>query len=99
MKSPSLLCFIFLLSALIAQAQNPKYNDSLAKALGADEYGMKKYTLVILKTGPNTGTSKATTDSCFSGHMANMEKMVAAGELIVAGPIAKNEKTYRGIFI
>lgn len=28
-----------------------------------------------------------------------MGKMVEAGKLIVAGPIGKNEKSYRGIFI
>ncbi len=82
-----------------SRAQNSNYNDTLAKRLGADDYGMKKYVLVLLKTGSNTGAGKAFTDSCFRGHMENMEVMVKTGKLVVAGPLGKNEKTYRGIFI
>ena len=80
-------------------AQNPAYDAELATRLGADDYGMKKYTLVILKSGNNDTTDKVYIDSCFRGHMSNMEKMVDLGKLVVAGPIGKNEKSYRGIFI
>jgi len=75
------------------------YDSTLAKKLGADEYGMKSYILVILKTGPNTTTNKTFIDSCFGGHMSNMQTMVKQGKLIVAGPLGKNDKSYRGIFI
>jgi uncharacterized protein YciI len=54
---------------------------------------------VILKTGSNTTTDKAFIDSCFSGHMANIVRLVNEGKLIVAGPLGKNDNTYRGIFI
>ncbi len=94
-----LLLTALLLISKFAWSQNPNYNDSLAKKLGADDYGMKKYVLVILKTGSNTSTDKSYIDSCFRGHMKNMEVMVKAGQLVVAGPLGKNEKTYRGIFI
>jgi len=80
-------------------SQNPNYDQELATNLGADEYGMKSYTFVILKTGSNKSTDKAFVDSCFRGHFENMNRMVENGKLIVAGPMAKNEKTYRGIFI
>ena len=80
-------------------SQNPNYDQELATKLGADDYGMKSYTFVILKTGPNNSTDKAFVDSCFRGHFENMNRMVENGKLIVAGPMAKNEKTYRGIFI
>ena len=92
----SLLC---LGSEAVAQKTKTAYNDSLAQALGADEYGMKKYVLVILKTGSNPSKEKHFVDSCFAGHMSNMDVMVKAGQLLVAGPIGKNEKNYRGIFI
>lgn len=82
-----------------AQTSNPKYDSLLAKKLKADDYGMKAYVLVILKTGSNTTTDKKVTDSCFKGHMANIEHMVETGKLCVAGPLQKNEKSYRGIFI
>ena len=32
---------------------NPKYDKILADKLGGDDYGMKSYFLVILKTGSN----------------------------------------------
>ncbi len=96
-----ILSLLFVLSALCvnAQANNPKYNKTLADSLGADEYGMKLYTLVILKTGSNKTTDEAVIDSLFTGHMANITRLVNSGKLIVAGPIMKNDKTYRGIFI
>lgn len=78
---------------------NPNYNADLAKKLGADDYGMKKYVLVILKTGSNNSTKKEEVDAAFSGHMENMGKLVKAKKLIVAGPLSKNERNYRGIFI
>jgi hypothetical protein len=82
-----------------AQSANPKYNKALADSLGSDDYGMKSYVLVILKTGTNKTTDKATIDSLFRGHMTNITRLVEAGKLIVAGPLKKNERSYRGIFI
>jgi len=76
-----------------------KYDVRLAKKLGADEYGMKSYVLVILKTGTNTTTDKQTLDSLFRGHMDNIQRLSAQGKLIIAGPMKKNPNNYRGIFI
>ena len=86
-------------STAIGQKINPVYDSVLAKSLGADDYGMKGYVLVMLKTGSNTTTDKAFIDSCFSGHMANIGRLVETGELVVAGPLGKNDQSYRGIFI
>lgn len=99
-----LTIFSLLLSlAFAVNAQdkkpNPNYDAALAKQYEADDYGMKMYVLVILKTGSNTSETKAKTDSLFAGHMENMGKLVKINKLIVAGPLAKNDKTYRGIFI
>ena len=91
-----LTCFI---SFGNAQKSNPKYDAELAKKVGADDYGMKSYIFVILKTGTNTSTDKAEVDKAFAGHMTNMNTMVEAGKLVVAGPIGKNDRDYRGIFI
>lgn len=82
-----------------SQKPNPQYNKALADSLGGDDYGMKKYVLVILKTGPNDVQNKSERDSLFRGHMNNMNRLVTAGKLIVAGPLQKNEKNFRGIFI
>lgn len=86
---------------LLAQDKkvNPKYDEKLAKHYEADDYGMKMHVLVLLKTGSNTTESKAKTDSLFAGHMANINRLVAEKKLLVAGPLVKNDKNYRGIFI
>lgn len=76
-----------------------KFDKRLAKKLGADEYGMKSYVLVILKTGETTISDKQQRDSIFAGHMQNIGRMADAGLLVSAGPIAKNERQYRGIYI
>lgn len=78
---------------------NAQYDKVLADSLGADEYGMKLYVLVVLKTGINKTEDKQLVDSLFRGHLNNIGRLAAAGKLTVAGPLMKNEKTYRGIFI
>ena len=82
---------------LLAQPGN-SYNKALADSLGSDEYGMKMYVLVVLKTGSATFDKKIT-DSLFNGHMANIARLASEGKLVVAGPLKKNDKNYRGIFI
>jgi len=78
---------------------NPNYDQILAEKLGGDEYGMKSYFLVILKTGRNTTTDKELINQSFRGHLDNINKLAEEGKLIVAGPLSKNENNYRGIFI
>jgi uncharacterized protein YciI len=78
---------------------NPKYNKTLADKLGGDDYGMKSYFWVILKTGTNKTTDKELINASFRGHMDNINRLVEEGKLIVAGPLGKNENNYRGIFI
>lgn len=78
---------------------NPNYDKKLADKLGADTYGMKRYFLVILKTGTNQTTDKELINESFRAHMVNINRLVEEGKLIVAGPLAKNELNYRGIFI
>jgi uncharacterized protein YciI len=96
-----LILSVFLISvcSAIAQTNNPNYDSTLAKSLGADDYGMKKYILVILKTGDNKTDDKDFISSSFRGHLDNINKLVDEGKLIVAGPLSKNDKAYRGIFI
>jgi uncharacterized protein YciI len=90
------MCFSFQ-----AKAQNEEvdYDKALADSLGADDYGMKSYILIFLKTGSNIIEDKAVTDSLFRGHMATINKLAKEGKLVVAGPLQKNDKTYRGIYI
>ncbi|SUJ26929.1 YciI-like protein [Sphingobacterium spiritivorum] len=78
---------------------NSNYDALLAEKLGGDAYGMKKYILVILKTGTNTTTDKTFINESFRGHLQNINLLVEQGKLIVAGPLGKNTNNYRGIFI
>lgn len=95
----TLLFSLTFQNSLLAQTESAKYDKNLADSLGADEYGMKMYVLVILKTGTNTIDNKKFIDSVFQGHMTNIGRLAKEGKLIVAGPIKKNDKSYRGIFI
>ena len=98
MKSYRLIISLICLS-IFTIGYSQKYDAGLAKKLGADEYGMKSYMLVILKTGTNTTADKLVLDSLFRGHMNNIQRLSDQGKLIVAGPIRKNVNNYRGIFI
>lgn len=88
---------LFSLSELTAQTK-PVYDSTLAKKLGADEYGMKSYIMVLLKTGTYKAKDKKESDSLFRGHMDNIISLANAGKLALAGPFGKND-LYRGIFI
>jgi uncharacterized protein YciI len=100
MKHPFIILVLILsFSFSFAQKTNPNYDPELATKLGADDYGMKSYVFVMLKSGKNQSTDKVLKDSCFVGHMNNINRLVENKKLIVAGPMEKNEKSYRGIFI
>lgn len=104
MKSRTLLIVGLLLSALsFAQekkADKPKYNQELATSLGADRYGMKPYTIVMLTTGTAKIEDKAKMGELMKGHMTNIGKLADEGKIVVAGPfLEKNKENYRGMFI
>ncbi len=85
-------CFLVLFFQLSLSAQK----DSTKAAPK-----IKKFWLVVLKTGPQ---DKVITDSAerakiFAGHFANMERLHKEGILKVAGPFGKNDFTWRGLFI
>ena len=100
----AMFSFIFPFACLIlfqhANAQDTNNYDSiLAKKLNADDYGMKTYTLVMLKKGAVDITDKKTRDSIFNGHMSNIKRLALENKLILAGPMGRNEKNYEGIFV
>ncbi|WP_337084998.1 YciI family protein [Elizabethkingia anophelis] len=101
MKTKIFLTGITVLLTVFIQAQTQSaYNEKLAKELGADKYGMKKYMFIILKSGKTELTDKAKRAELIKGHLTNIGKLAEAGKLIVAGPfLEKNDKNYRGIFI
>ena len=91
---------VLLSICMKASAQtNDSYDSTLAKKLGADEYGMKHYVFVILKTGSANITDKNKLDSIFRGHLANIHRLADRGELALAGPFGNNSNNYRGLYI
>lgn len=83
----------------VGQITNPNYDSTLVKKLGADNYGMKMYVFVILKSGNNTTTDQHFIDSCFAGHLKNIQRLSDQKLIVVAGPFGENENDFRGLFI
>ena len=98
------VCTVCLsLLAVTAAAQRPtnaaaSYDPELAKALGADDRGMRGYVLVILKTGPTKIAAGPERDEMFKGHFANINRLATEGKLVVAGPLDGVDGR-RGLFI
>jgi len=90
---------IILVISVSAQTQNPNYNNVLADSLNADDYGMKSYIFVILKTGTGKIDDKKERSEIFRGHLDNISRLVKEGKIVVAGPFMTNNKSYRGLFI
>ncbi|MCP2027711.1 uncharacterized protein YciI [Flavobacterium sp. HSC-32F16] len=99
MKKSILILLFLIYNFGFSQKTEAKFDESLAKSLNADEYGMKKYVFCLLKSGTNTTASKEETKKLFEGHMANINKLVEEGKLVVAGPFMKNDRNYRGIYV
>ena len=100
MKLIALVAVLFFANTYAnAQTINKDYDSVLAKKVNADANGMKRYYLVILKTGTANITDKAISDSIFAGHMKNIQRLASENKIVVAGPMGKNDKTYRGIFV
>ena len=53
----------------------PAYDEALAKSTGADERGMRKFVLVILKTGPTRVPDGPERDEMFRFLFANIERL------------------------
>lgn len=68
MKSLFTILSLILFSSAIS-AQNKEFDQKLADSLGADQYGMKPYYLVILKKGKAEITDKAKRSELMKGHM------------------------------
>jgi uncharacterized protein YciI len=77
---------------------NPSFDAELARSLGADERGMRRYVLVILKTGPTRVPAGPERDEMFKGHFANINRLSSEGKLAIAGPL-DGVDGWRGLFV
>jgi uncharacterized protein YciI len=97
------LCSLLAATVLLAgpaRADEPPttYDEALAQRLGADDYGMRSYVLVVLKTGPTPMPAGPERDAMFQGHFANMKRLAEEGKLVLAGPFDGTEG-WRGLFV
>lgn len=74
------------------------FDAELAVKTGADDYGMRAYVFVLLKTGPTPKPKGTERDEMFKGHFANMKRLAADGKLAYAGPL-DGVDGWRGLFI
>ena len=94
--------FFFLLLLIgcspIAFCQT-EYDEKLAKKLGADNLGMKKYVMAFLLRGDRVSEyTPEQRQEIQAWHMANIGKLADSGKLVLAGPFFGNEDL-RGIYI
>ena len=75
------------------------FDAELAARHGADERGMRRYVLVVLKTGPTRVPDGEARTAMFAGHMANIQRLAKAGKLAVAGPFMPSDSGWRGLFV
>ena len=75
------------------------FDPALAKRLGADGHGMRRYVLVVLKTGPKRVPEGEQRKTMFAGHFANMERLSKEGKLALAGPFLDDPAGWRGLFV
>lgn len=98
MKIIKKMKYLLLLSLLFSAHSFAEYDEALAKSVGADDYGMKPYVMVILVTGDKVVEDKTKRNEAFAGHFANMSQLAEEKKLVVAGPLGDAEPK-RGVFI
>lgn len=83
----------------VVQSAAPVYDAALAQRTGADERGMRRYVLVILRTGPTPVKDADARKAMFAGHMANIQRLAKESKLALAGPFGDAGGDWRGLFV
>jgi uncharacterized protein YciI len=94
----SLICLCNCAFAQHGTGGGSAYDSSLARRLGADDYGMKKYVMAILKAGPVKIQDSVKRAELQRLHLRNILRLAGEGTLILAGPFL-DDQAMRGIFI
>ena len=99
--STFVLALVGFASGQTVSKANPAYDAELAKHLGADNMGMRRYVLALLRTGPNDAiiTDKEKRAELFKGHFAMINRLAGEGKLSLAGPFNDEKKEFRGLYV
>ncbi|WP_160152166.1 YciI family protein [Microbulbifer sp. ALW1] len=81
-----------------SKTHGPQFDAQLAAKLGADDYGMRKYVMALLKAGPNRDQGPEQAAELQRAHMANIQRMADEGVLVLAGPFL-DKGELRGIYV
>jgi uncharacterized protein YciI len=84
--------------AASAPAAPAVYDAARARRLGADEHGMHKYVIALLKKGPNRTQPPDEAKRLMQAHLANIGRLADEGSLVVAGPFL-DDGPLSGIYI
>lgn len=82
----------------VQESTPPAYDSSLAGKLGADEYGMHRYVLALLKEGSNRDQDSARAAELQRAHMENIRRLAEEKKLVVSGPFLGNGEL-RGLYV
>ncbi|MEA1887466.1 MAG: YciI family protein [Bacteroidota bacterium] len=74
------------------------YDSLLARELGADNYGMKRYIMAFLIRGDSSSVDSAEAARLQRAHLDNITRMAEKGQLLLAGPFL-DSTDIRGIYI
>lgn len=108
MKNLLVLTLLFIGIVACDQSQNAKteststnvdgYDSLLAAETGADDYGMRRYVMALLKEGPNRDQDSTEAAQLQRAHLDNITRMAKEGKLVMAGPFFDNWEV-KGIYI
>lgn len=91
-------CVFLAAPGMAAAATPPEYDPKLATELGADDYGMRKYVMALLKAGPNQDQGKEEAAQLMRAHLDNINRLAEEGVLVLAGPFLDGAEL-RGIYV
>lgn len=92
MKNPNPV-ILFSLLLLFCAGQSAS-----AQSKAEEEWQMKSYFMVFLKSGPNRTQDSAAAAKIQKGHLDNITRLFDEKKLVLAGPFL-DDGSFRGIFI
>ncbi|HKL52013.1 MAG TPA: YciI family protein [Wenzhouxiangellaceae bacterium] len=75
-----------------------EFDPELAAELEADKFGMRRYVMAFLKSGPNRPEDPEKAQALQRAHLENIRRMAEEGKLVLAGPFMDRGEI-RGIYV